>query len=193
MPYKTREEWLTQGIILLTKEVFIPAGHPPEKRMKVSCGFPATGAFGKKKQTLGECWYGKGKDGFHQLFISPVLDNPVKVLDVLTHEIIHPITGPKIGHRGQFRHIATDVGLEGKMTSTHAGTELKRTLEQFAHALGKYPHQSITKMTTGKKPQKNRQLKVQCECGYTCRLAMSWIESVGAPICPACNVPMELA
>lgn len=193
MPYKTREEWLTQGIILLTNEVFRPATFKVPKNIQVSCGLPSIGAFGKKRQRIGECWYAVGKDGVHQLFISPINDNPVTVLDVLTHEIVHTISGAKAGHRGQFKKVAWGVGLEGPMRATHAGPDLKKLLDQFSHALGKYPHKKITKIVTGRKPQKCRQIKVACECGYTCRLAMSWIEDVGAPICPACNVPMELA
>src|SRR5690349_17119884 len=101
MSYKTREEWLTQGIILLKNEVFLPKGFKPPKNIQVSCGLPSVAAFGKK-QRIGECWYAVGKDGVNQLFISPVNDDPVTVLDVLSHEIVHTISGPKAGHRGQF-------------------------------------------------------------------------------------------
>jgi len=54
MAYSTREQWLNEGLILLRKEVFIPAGHKPPSNIMVSCEFPSVGAFATSKQRVGE-------------------------------------------------------------------------------------------------------------------------------------------
>lgn len=194
MAYKTREEWLMQGMILLADEVFKPMRHViVPKLVKVSCGFPSTGAFAAKKQRIGECWYPQSKNGKeHQLFISPTQADPVRCLDILTHELVHVIAGKKAGHRNQFKRVAIEVGLQGPMRATFAGPDLEKQLKKFIRALGPYPHNSITKMVLGRKKQTARQLKATCpSCGYLIRITAKWIEEVGLPLCPACDKELE--
>ena len=41
--------------------------------------------------------------------------------------------------------------------------------------------------------QSTRMRKAACpDSGYLVRLTRTWIEAHGAPICPCCNVPMEI-
>lgn len=201
MAYKLREEWLNEGLLLLRKELSIPSGHKLPLSIKVSCGFPATGAFASKNQSVGECWYPQKMKGEFQLFISPVQDDPVRILDILSHEGIHTITGPKVGHRSPFKRIANDIGLTGKMTATKATPELETQLKRFVKALGKYPHNALAKMTNGKKTDGTRLLKVVCpavDCDardedkpYCFRITKKWAD-IGLPLCPSCETEMEL-
>ena len=193
MPYKTREEWLKNAVTIINDEIFSQTEFRRKlpKQLLVSCGFPSRGALAVKKQRIGECWYPKSKE-MHNIFISPVLDDPSRVLDVLIHELCHVIAGPKAKHGGQFKRVAMAAGLSGKMTTTVAGPELKPRLNAFCRALGKYPHNPITAAMLARRPkQGTRLLKVICpECEYTCRITQKWIE-IGFPTCP-CGWEMEL-
>lgn len=192
MPHKFREEWLNEGLILLRKEIFLPAKHKLDPKIKVSCGFPSVGAFAAKRRRVAECWYPLKKGDPHQLFVSPTRADAVTVLDDLTHECVHTITGAKVGHRAGFKKVMWEVGLEGPARATHAGPELKKALTQFAKSLGPYPHVALDKLTTGRKKQTTRLLKASCECGYCVRITSKWVEEAGLPDCPACSVTLEL-
>lgn len=201
MAYSLREEWLNEGLLLLRKEIFLPTGNKLPPIIKVSCGFPATGAFSSKRRRIGECWYPQKQKGEHQLFISPTEDDPLTVLATLTHEGVHTIAGSKAGHRGPFKKVAWEVGLEGPMRATHAGDELEKSLKQFSRALGKYPHNALNKMTTGKEKQGTRLLKVVCpnvacdaredDKHYCFRITQKWAD-IGLPVCPTCETELEL-
>src|SRR5690606_38637603 len=99
--------------------------------VKVSVGWP--GGPGRKNCVIGQCWApAAAADGVSHVFISPVLDDAVRVLDVLAHELVHAINfaeGDNCGHRGRFAKIAKGIGLTGKMTATVAGEELAERLQ----------------------------------------------------------------
>jgi len=152
----TREEWLTEAVLLLDAQVFAPVmeGVIPDLQFRVSCSFP--GGPGKKKGVVGQCWNPSASaDSTTEIYISPVEDNPVEVLDTLVHENVHRIVGCKHGHKAPFKRLAVKVGLEGKMTSTHAGEALRETLTGLAETLGTYPHAKVTP-GEGKKKQSTR-------------------------------------
>jgi hypothetical protein len=190
---KTREQWLLQAVKAMAPD-FEKAGHPlPEVR--VSIGWP--GGRGNKQAVIGQCWSASAvKDGKPAIFISPVLseERPARILDVLRHELVHA-TG-KFGHRGDFKKLAIDVGLTGKMTETVATPELTEKLEKLAARLGPFGHATISsgvRLTglAGPPVQTTRMLKVQCpEDGYTARLTMKWLAQ-GAPQCGMCGTIMD--
>src|SRR3970282_413591 len=128
----------------------------------------------------------KGK--VFEVFISPTLAEPVKVLDVLTHELVHATVGLKAKHGKLFKRCALAVGLEGKMRSTHAGDALVKLLTGHAKTLGHYPHDELEHMTTGERKQGTRLLKAECgACGYTGRVTRKWLDAAGAPLCPSAD------
>lgn len=186
----TREAWLNEAVTALALSVFadndiaVPA-------MRVSVGWP--GGRGNKNSVIGQCWHkDAAADGVAQVFISPVLDDAVRVLDVLVHEMVHAVDENKSGHRGDFRKMALAVGLTGKMTATVAGPELADTLKGIADTLGTYPHAALVGEVGGKK-QGTRMLKVVCEdTGYTLRTTAKWLDAYGAPICPCCQRTMSM-
>lgn len=154
----------------------------------LSVGFPSGGL--RHKRTC-ECWH--CRDEKHpgaraQIFISPVLGDGVQVLDELIHELIHDLVGVGYGHRGNFRKLALAVGLEGKMTATVAGPELKERLERLLGDLGPYPHTKldVNNMGLKKKKQRCRQRKWVCpECGQIIRAASDDLRI----ICGNCSRP----
>ena len=188
----TREEWLTEAVLLLDAQVFAPVmeGVIPDLQYRVSCSFP--GGPGKKKGVVGQCWNPSASaDSTTEIYISPVEDNPVEVLDTLVHENVHRIVGCKHGHKAPFKRLALKVGLEGKMTSTHAGETLRETLTELAEVLGTYPHAKVTP-GEGKKKQSTRMLKIVCpECDNVARQARGPYATFGL-ICGACEVPMKV-
>jgi hypothetical protein len=193
MKHKTREEYL-QAAVELSKDLFETAGYkvPP---VRVSCGWPVRGGMANKKRVIGECWDKKSsKDTAQpQIFISPWLDDVATdtgVLSTLVHELVHAVVGNKEKHNKVFSKCARAVGLEGKLTCTHASENLVKSLEGWSIRLGDYPHSSLSKLTEPSKKQGTRLLKCECDCGYTIRITQKWLD-VGAPDCPACLKTLE--
>ena len=190
--YETREEWLKEAVLMIDAQVFAPVmeGVIPDLPYRVSCSFP--GGPGKKKGVVGQCWSPAASgDNTTEIFISPVEDRAVEVLDTLVHENVHRIVGNKHGHKAPFKRLALKVGLEGKMTSTHAGEALREKLTELSEELGTYPHAKVIP-GEGKKKQSTRMLKIICpECDNVARQARGPYATFGL-ICGACEVPMKV-
>jgi len=190
--FQTREEWLVAAVAALAPIFAAVEETLPEVR--VSVGWP--GGNGRKNSVIGQCWSTKvASDSVSQLFISPVLEDAVRVLDVLAHELIHAIDDCVSGHKGRFAKIAKAIGLTGKMTATVAGDDLKAELEKIAANLGDYPHAAIVNPgqgADGPKKQTTRMMKVECSegSGYKARMTRQWLEEYGAPFCPCHNEQM---
>jgi len=182
----TREEWLLKAMTEL-KPTFLETGAEIPEKVRVTCGWPINGGRAKKRVT-GECWPAKkSKDGHFEIFIAPTLADPIKVLGTLVHELVHAAVGLEAGHKAPFRHAATALGLEGKMTATTVGEELHARLHTLAEKLGDYPHAEID--PTQKKTQSTRMLKIECpNCGWMARTSKKWME-LGLPTC-ACGEQM---
>lgn len=182
--YQARETWLARGTVELARRVFAPKGYDVPADVKVSCSWPGGGSARKR---IGECWprsFSGAK--INEVFISPVVAEPVAALDILAHELVHAIDDCASGHKKVFGKIARGIGLEGKLTATHAGPELKATLVAIAEALGPYPHSTLN--LSRRKKQTTRNIKVECrECGCTFRMAQKWIDEADELACPACH------
>jgi hypothetical protein len=186
MENNIREIWLHNAVDMLSP-IFKQKGYDMPK-IKVSCGFPSTG---NKSKHIGQCW-GRSSttEGVNQLFISPVLDEPVQVLDTLVHELVHAIDDCVHHHGPEFKKIATDVGLQGNMREATAGAWLKEQLTTIAKQLGKYPHTKINlahsaSAKTGPRP------RAKCKkCGYEVTPLKKWL-FMGPPLCPKHTTEME--
>lgn len=186
----TREQWLTKAATLLAPH-FKSRGFTLPANVRMTCGFPSKKAFGRK-QRIGECWSAEASGDKHfEVFISPVLDGPMAVLETLVHELCHATVGLAEGHKGKFAACARQMGLEGKLTATTAGERFKTEIgTPVLKALGKYPHAKLTG-TVKEKKQTTRLIKCVCEdCGYTIRTTRGWLDMGGAPICPLDNQQM---
>ena len=139
---------------------------------------------------MGECWSDHcSADAAREVFLSPVLDDPSRVLDVLIHELCHCLYPVTEGHGRNFAKAAKALGLTGKMTATIASDELFEALKPVIDQLGAYPHAALTSMKD-RKVQKTRMIKLICpdtDCGYACRTTAKWLE-VGYPTCPCGEV-----
>lgn len=180
--FSFREAWLTEGIRCF-EAWFRDRGHELPEGMRVTCGFPSGRALnGSKSQCIGQCWNATAsKDQTIEIMVSPVLDEPLRVLGVLAHELIHAAVGPEVGHKGAFRRLATALGLIGKMTATQEGPAFLELVAPILEHLGPYPHAALD--ARGRKKQTTRLIKAECpECGYTVRVTTKWLD-IGPPRC----------
>jgi hypothetical protein len=177
----TREEWLRAAVDDLRPD-FERVGRTVPEDLYISVGFPSKSALAKKNQRIGECWRGTcSADGKPHVFITPLLGDPVRVLDVLVHEMLHA-TGI-MGHGADFRRPALALGLTGKMTATTAGPDLEKRLHALANRLGVFQHRALVVNPADEKKQSTRMLKATCEeCEYVIRLTRKWAD-VGLPTC----------
>jgi len=185
----TREQWLERAVEAL-RPTLIFDGTP-----RVSVGFPSSGGLSKKgsSKTIGQHWSGEcAVDGRAQVYISPLLAEPVEVLAVLLHELIH-FKLPKAKHGRAFKREMEHVNLEGKATATVAGAQLAAVLQRKAGELGPYPHAALNPATAAKK-QGTRLLKACCPgCEATVRITRQWAGENGEtlPFCGYCAVEGE--
>lgn len=176
-----REEWLHNavekvGVLLAAVGVTVP-------QVRVAAGWPSSGGLGQKKRVLGECWKPEvAEDGISQIFLNPLMIDPVEILGVLVHELIHAWDKGEHKHAGPFVKACKDVGLTGPWTATSVGDDLRVQLAQIADDLGEYPHSKLNPFIE-RKPQTTRQIKVECsECGCIVRMTRTWIDK-GLPTC----------
>ena len=185
--HTARETWL-QAAIAAMSPWFARVNAKPIPEIRVSVGWAKRA--GKNK--IGWCWKQEvSADGVTEIQISPEKADPVKVLDILLHEMVHASDNCESQHRGYFRKTALALGLTGKMTATVPGEELEKTIRELALELGPYPHAALSPTARVGK-QGTRMLKVVCpDDGYTLRTTKKWID-LGLPTCP-CGEEMELA
>jgi hypothetical protein len=174
----TREEWLI-GASSHLAELISEAGMtcPP---VAVSIGFPRRR--GGQSSCLGECWAGQmSSDGRPAIFISPILEDPIRILDVLLHELVHAAVGVEAGHRGRFVALARSCGLEGKATATVAGSGLRSRLNAVRELLGPLPHAALRPVFTASVGSRLR--LYECECKVKVRVASDAFDAT----CNACG------
>lgn len=183
---ETREQWLNAAMDIMAPwiadhDIFVP------EDTFVSVGW----AQRPGKNAIGWC-YPKLLDRKEtHIFISPTMDDSIKVLSTLLHEMIHAADGGVSGHRGEFARVAKAVGLTGKMTATVPGDGLTSALAGVHLKLGDYPHAVLNPVAAGRVgTKKTYMLRAVCPCGYTIRLTQKWADK-GLPLCP-CGTEMEL-
>lgn len=198
-----RETWLEKALPLLLP-LFTEAGYELPEKLHVSVGFPSTRALSSKNRRIGECWAGRvSNDGAPHIFISPVIDDALRVLGVLIHELIHASIGNEAGHKKPFVEAMKLLGLEGKPTATTESDALVEKLKPIAELLGPYPQPKFDAVKLqeekDKKKQGTRLLKAVCPNGdasvnkvYTIRITKVHLDSFGAPFCPKCKSQLVL-
>lgn len=174
-----REAWLEKMMPYVTTH-FESVGYKVPKDIRVSCGWPHKGGIAKRKQRIGECWDSKlTTDNHFLIFISPILDEPVKVVGVLIHEVVHAVVGLKVSHKKPFATCAAMVGLTAPWTGTGETDELKSTIKGWIAKVGPYPHGAIKPRAMQAEQEKGRMLLLECECGLKIRSTQKWIDLYG--------------
>ena len=191
-PRPTREAWLAAAALEL-QPLLVTAGGAWPAKLRIACGWPSRRGTAARQAAIGECWAPVASDDATvEIFVSPRIADPIRALDILSHELCHACVPAGSGHKGPFARLARAIGLTGKMTATTAGPELSARLNALAGSLGAYPHAALTpaRAEGAPKPQSGRLRKVTCpDCGYLARITSQWI-AIGLPSCP-CGTRME--
>ena len=179
-----REAWLTElGDKYLCP--LIEAHGGTRRKYRVSVGFPKGSRGGRK--SIGQCWSQRSSaDGTFEVFVSPVLVAE-DAAETLLHELIHVSDELKSGHKGEFARLAKAVGLEGKMTATVAGPELKKKLYAWIKSIGAFPHAPLVPSEGEQERPGSRLIKCECgSCGFVFRTTHKWLQASGGYMrCPA--------
>jgi len=185
----TREQWLTTAATIIEHNVLLPAINrsqyslPQPLKYKVSIGFP------KSRKAIGECWSRSASKGeYNAIFINPTINDSIRVLDVLTHELVHASDDNKSRHQNYFAGVARACDLQGKFTATHAGDKLTEQLLDIIDVLGDIPHTPLSATYQPKPKQTSRMIKVLCShCGFNFRASQTQIDRITSSTCNACN------
>ncbi len=144
------------------------------KVVTITAGFPSS----RRRGTVGECWlnYIKSKKNKEQHLITihfRQFHDPVEVLHVLLHEMIHA-SGIR-GHRKDFSQVAKRVGLVKPWVATTPSDYLRELLEDIVVRLGPltdgWGKEKEMLETSNLKPQTTRLRKWECDCGVIVRVA----------------------
>ena len=181
---KTRDAWLKEATDEL-RPYFQAVGYQVPEEIRFAIGFTSHGG---RSSRVGEHWQPTASDdGHHEIFIRPDQSDPIEVLGILVHELVHAAVPPGSKHGPVFRKAALAVGLTGKMRSTGSSDVLVERLVKVVDRIGHLPHGKLNLRERGSDTppkQSTRLLKVECDCGYTVRMARKWIDAKGTPLCP---------
>jgi hypothetical protein len=176
----TREDWLI-AFVKGSRPIFENAGCTIPPKIKISIGFPSQNALSGRKQRLGEHWGTETTD--HHIFITPLIDDAIKIAEITTHELVHACVGNH--HRKAFSTCGAAVGLEGKAAQMEAGELWHKLHESLLKALGPIPHHKIIPALKDEKKQTTRLLKCTCpDCGFVFRTTAKWLEGKSQIQCP---------
>ena len=189
--HNSRESWLRSATVEL-RPYFESCGYPVPENIRFAIAFPSTGRRGAR---IGECWHSStSEDANFEIIIRADIADPVEVLGVLVHELVHVVLPVDAGHGKLYRDAAIKIGLEGKMRHALPNQLLRPRLVEVAESLGMLPHARLNidrgrdnRPADQPKKQKARLLKAECGgegCGYTVRITAKWVDDIGAPLCP---------
>jgi hypothetical protein len=178
LKHQWREEWLNELARLV---------HPlfrtfPMKPYRLTCGWPCRFALGRRRRAVGECHaLESSKAGFHEIFISPVLENPIEVAGTVCHEMGHVAAGIKAAHGKGFVKVCRHVGLtKGRPTSAAPGRRLEDHLRKVLDRLGAYPHTAVLPVLKPTRPCTT--VKLLCpDCACACSMSLKWLAAAGPP------------
>ena len=188
--YSTREDWLT-GAVNELKPFFLLNGVSISDKIRVSCALPSN-AKRTNFKSVGECFPNTNSaDAHYEIFISPVLADPIKVFETLIAMLCHTANGA-LNHGKPYQKIADAMLLlpngtqSARYKSVTHGDAFVQAYKQIIDSLGAYVHAELS-ASVGKK-QSTRMLKCVCpSCGYTVRLTAKWAFKHGnlnLPLCP---------
>lgn len=197
--HPNRESWLEAATNEL-RPYFEQHGYTLPEHIRFAIAFTSGG----KRGMEGECWHAQlSSDKHFEIIIKADNDDPMQVLGILVHELIHTLLPLSVKHGKEFREIALKIGFEGKMAHPELTPRLKQHLETIAKSLGHLPHASFNFLGNAEKRRKGgaRYLKLECRatgCGYTLRGIAKWLKAA-IPSCPLnpkhgimhCEIPEE--
>jgi hypothetical protein len=188
--HRSREDWLRAATDEL-RPMFAAAAATLPTDIHFSIAFTFGGG---RSKAIGEAWDPTASDdGFANIIVRADRHEPVDVLAILVHELVHTAVGVSVGHGKQFKRLALAVGLVGKIRSTQAGEPLKVELAKVIETIGPLPHGKLNWDGKSNKPPKQaaRNIKFWCPaCEWIGRTARTNLIETGPPECPRGCGPM---
>lgn len=185
-----REAWLTEAMLYVLDDILyplLPDDYKAPHNFRISLGLAPRTTI--KSKVIACCIQASASaDSTNEIFITPAIDNPISILEAMTHEAIHYLDDCQSGHKNFFAKLARKAGLLGKLTATHASPELIAKLEDIVDTLGAIPHAKII-LSEAKKKQTTRMLKIACldqNCGFAYRASAKQLAKIQEFECPAC-------
>lgn len=178
-----REAWLTEMAARAVPLCFRDFTMPP---YRVTCGWPCSGGLAAKSRRIGECHGAESsKSGHFEIFVSPVLDDPLDVAGTVCHELAHVVAGIEAAHGKEFVRVCRAAGLTaGKPRSVGPGPQLTERLRAITARLGPYPHAAIIGERKEKEKKPPTSTSVECvECGCRMTISYNWLGRAGPPTC----------
>jgi hypothetical protein len=176
---RNREQWLAAFASAAKPSIArnISGGGDEEAAIRLSCGFPPK--TGRKAALAAVVPPTASQDFTAEIFVSPTVDDAATVA-----KSIIPLL--QVAQAGNWRNAAPTVAKPLDTIPQWATAILER--------LGSYPHAALEIAAAPK--QTTRLVKVEClntNHQYIARVSNSTLVQFGAPICPACLVPMVRA
>lgn len=180
-PAKTREEWLHR-IVDEARPMFALEGCPLPAKVRVAA-CPRTG----KSKAIGLCWHSTvTKDGVREIWVDASLNDPLRIADVLVHELCHAALPDEEKHGRRFGKLARALHLEGKLTATVGGKAFAEVWEPLLETVGAYPGGEINLDEAAPKPKSYNNVKFACNaCEGLFYVALTRAPSVC--LCPFCG------
>ena len=139
-PAFRRNLWLGQAVVDL-RRLFRGVGLPLPTQVLVASGSTMVV---NGMPALGQCMPSTARaDKLRMITVNERLVDPVQILGVLVHELIHAADDCRSGHGPWFAAWARALGLTGPVEGSYASPELRRKLESIANGLGSYPQPTI--------------------------------------------------
>lgn len=186
----TREAWLLAAVDAMRPWFEVPV--PP---VRISIGWPV-GSGRKAGMIRGQCFYATD-DKVPAIFVSPDQNDPVVVLGIVAHEMVHA-AGENNHTISGFGKVAGPLGFHASFTtSANQSPELTARLAELAEKLGPLDHARVSRggpggpggMGKAAATQTTRMVKVTCpDDGYQVRTTRKWL-AIGLPTCP-CGAEM---
>lgn len=179
----TREEWLDAAVDAMRPAWERRTGLSIPK-VRVGVGFPSGGL---RSAVGGQTWTrASSPDGINEITIRVTLSDPVEVLAILGHELVHAAMDCKGGHGKRFASAMSMIGYVGSPKASEAGNVLKQELTALAEALGEYPGDAGLAVEAEKRKQGTRMIRISCNsCGFVFRTTQKWVDkAAGSLSCP---------
>ena len=205
---KTREQWLIDIKNDVEVSVFNKHGYKLPKKINLTVSEPkGRKSNAKGGKVIGQCLATElSTGGFNEIYITPdndgqTVENSVKVIGIVIHELIHAYDNCKSGHKNKqvedsnkepFVKVMNTIGLTGKPTATviEEKSELDKLARKLIKKFGKFPHFEVKE---NPKKQGTRLIKISCSnCAMILRGSQTVIDAGIFNICPSCEAEESL-
>ena len=190
--YSTRKDWLT-GAINELKPFFLLNGVSISDKIRVSCALPSN-AKRTNFKSVGECFPSTNSaDAHYEIFISPILDAPIKVTETLVAQLCRTAKGAlnvttlSYARVAEVMHILPAGTLSSPYKEVGHGGEFLAAYTAIIDSLGIYPHAKVDVSTH--KSQGTRMLLAKCPtCQCSIRMTAKWVYNAHGDVeLPTCR------